>query len=272
MRTFDIFCDASVNGANLRGACAGALIVERGNRNSYIQAVIQPNGTNNSGEICALLIGVNSAIAIKESTGEQCVFNIFSDSIISIRGVREWIFGWISSARANGNNVFISSSNKPVINQMYFKLIFNNILLHNLDVHFYHQDGHVVGKFYKAESNFVKVNGVYPIRLGLTIAELCTFNNYIDGRTRAILKRYISSGMPIDGVSLDNIANTSAEDMASTDMPIPVIGIKDQDVQSPQVNYSFSILPGDEALKRYATLIHASEYPSAHKVAAYFNN
>lgn len=268
MRTFDIFCDASVNGSNLRGACAGALIVERNNRNSYIQAVIQPNGTNNSGEICALLIGVNSAIAIKESTGEPCRFNIFSDSIISIRGVREWIFGWIEAARANGNNVFIGSSNKPVINQLYFKMIFNQILLHNLDVHFYHQNGHVTSKYYKAESDFVRDNGIYPIRLGLTIGELCTFNNYIDGRTRAILRRYISNGMPIDGVSLDNIANSSIEDMSS-ELVVPVIDIKRQDIQSPQVNHSFLVMPGDDALKRYAKLIHADEYPSASRVAKY---
>ena len=55
MRTFDIYCDASVS-PSLRGACAGALTVERNSQNVNIQATIQPWGTNNSGEICGLLL------------------------------------------------------------------------------------------------------------------------------------------------------------------------------------------------------------------------
>lgn len=265
MRTYDIFCDASVN-SNLRGACAGALIVERNSKNSYIQAVIQPNGTNNSGEICALLLGVMTAIGIKESTGDPCRFNIFSDSIISIRGVREWIFNWIAAAKANGNNVFISSSNKPVINQFYFKMIFNSIVLHDLDVYFYHQDGHVTNKFSKAAENFIRDNGITPMRIGLTIGEMCTFNNYIDGRTRAILHRYIANGEPTDGVSLDTIANTPLED-ANSGMDIPVISITDQNVAGVQVNQNFSILSDKQVIQKYAKLIHAMEYPSANRVA-----
>ena len=266
MLTYDIFCDASVTNS-LRGACAGALIVKRHSQDSYMQAVIQPTGTNNSGEICAILLGVANAIAIKESTSEPCRFNIFSDSIISIRGVREWIFSWIENANKNGNNILINSSGKPVINQFYFKTIFNQIILHNLDVYFYHQDGHVNNNYARAAKDFQKVNGIPLVRLGLSSEEVSTFNNYVDGRTRDILRNFMNNKPSMEGVVFDVIANTEYENITSQ-MTIPSVRVMNSPIPDVQ-HYSFSVLNGPNIIRRYGELVHALDYPSKSRVMKY---
>lgn len=267
MRTFDIYCDASV-GSNLRGACAGALTIERGSPNMSIQAIIQPQGTNNSGEICALLLGVNSACSIKESTSEPCRFNIFSDSIISIRGVREWIFGWIKNANKNGNNILVNSEGEPVKNQFYFKTIFNQILLSDLEAYFYHQPGHVSGNYAHAAKEFQKVNGLPLVRLGLTSEVISTFNNFIDSRTRDILREYLATGnIPMNGITIDMIANTEYEKVTEV-MTVPVIHVMDNPITT-QEHYSLALINGKNIICRYAQLVHALDYPSKAKIMKY---
>ena len=275
MRTFDIYCDASVS-PSLRGACGGALTVERNSQNINMQAVIQPQGTNNSGEICALLLGVTSAINIKESTSEPCRFNIFSDSVISIKGIREWIFGWIANANKNGNNILINFDGKPVMNQFYFKAIFNQIIIHNLDAHFYHQPGHVVGNYGSstyagAAREFQKVNGIPLVRLGLTSETISTFNNFIDGRTRDILREYLAKGTTsFEGVSIDMIANTEYEAVSNT-MLIPVIINVMESPLADSEQYNFAFLNGKNIIKKYAQLVHALDYPSKARVMKYLS-
>lgn len=269
MKTYDIYCDASV-GSNLRGACAGALVTERYGQTSYMQACIQPDGTNNSGEICAILLGVTNAINIMENSKEDCRFNIFSDSIIGIRGVREWIFHWIANANRNGNNVFVNSSGEPVSNQVYFKLIFNNIILRNLDAHFYHQRGHVTSHYENCASTFAQTNGINLMRLGLTAERISLYNNHVDNITREILRTYLRDNkLTMDGISFDNMANTELEAAMASGIAIPKIDVLD--APSTQFNQEFAILDGKQIIKKYATLIHADEYPSKYRISKYIS-
>ena len=269
MKTYDIYCDASV-GSNLRGACAGALVTERMGQTSYMEACIQPDGTNNSGEVCAILLGVTNAIKIMETSSEECRFNIFSDSIIGIRGVREWIFHWIANANKNGNNVFVNSSGEPVANQVYFKLIFNNVILRDLDVHFYHQRGHVTGRYEACAYNFMQTNGINLMRLGLTAEKISLYNNHVDNITREILRTYLKNNtLTMDGVSFDRMANTELEAAMASGIAIPTIDM----VSTPSLQYNqeFAILEGKQIVKKYATLIHASDYPSRYRIAKYIS-
>lgn len=269
MKIYDIFCDASVTN-HMRGACAGALATERYSQNSRLYAVIQPNGTNNSGEICGILQGVLVAIEIKRQSPEPCRFNIFSDSIISIRGVREWMFHWIYNANANRNNMLMSYSGTPVANQLYFKIIFNNIILNNIELYFYHQKGHVEGKYQSVANLFEKNNGISLMRLGLTPEYISTFNNYVDGRTRDILRQYFDQGhISMSGVTFDPIANTKYEDIAKN-MPIPVIQV-DGDQPTDAESANFAMLNGKNIIAKYAELIHAFEYPSANRIRKYIS-
>ena len=268
MKIYDIFCDASVTDS-LRGACAGALLTERYSQLSQLYAVIQPSGTNNSGEICAVLQGVSIACNIKQSTSEPCRFNIFSDSIISIRGIREWIFHWIYNANQNRNNILISSSGKPVSNQIYFKFIFNSILLNNLEVYFYYQKGHVENRYRYAAVQFEMINGISLIRLGLTAEYISTFNDHVDGRTRDILRQYTNSGhISMNGIRFDTIANTSDE-YITQEIPVPYINANADSLLIN--NKSFDTLNGSGIISRYSKLIHADEYPSWNKISKYIS-
>lgn len=269
MKIYDIFCDASVMNS-LRGACAGALVTERFSQNSQLHAVIQPNGTNNSGEICAILQGVAVAIQIRNQCREPCRFNIFSDSIISIRGVREWIFHWIYNANKNKNNILISASGEPVSNQIYFKIIFNMILLNNISVYFYHQKGHVEGRYKGVGELFERNNGISLIRLGLTPEYISTFNNYVDGRSRDILRQYFNQGnISMDGISFDPIANTDYEKI-TTEMSIPIIDVSNNE-PSPSESMNFAMLNGSNIVSKYADLVHAMDYPSANRISKYIS-
>lgn len=269
MKIYDIFCDASVD-KSLRGACAGALITERGSQFTQLKTIIQPNGTNNSGEICAILIGVLSAIDIKEKAQEACAFNIFSDSIISIKGAREWIFNWIANANSNGNFMLVNSSGEPVSNQLYFKLIFNHIIMHSLEVHFWHQIGHVERNYVHCAKSFQKVNGINLFRLGLTAEGISAHNNYVDHKTRDILRGYThNQQVTIDGLTFDIIANTEYENIAQT-MPIPYINVMNE---PPTIDdhYKFALLQGKQIIRRYAELVHAMEYPGGNKLFKYIS-
>lgn len=267
MKIFDIYCDASV-GNNLRGACAGALVVERNGQTMKFQAVIQPTGTNNSGEICAVLLGVMNAISIKQSTSEPCRFNIFSDSAISIKGVREWIFGWIANANKRGNNILINSEGNPVINQFYFKTIFNQIILNDISIYFYHQLGHVTTNYAGAAKEFHKTNGIPLVRLGLTSEEISNCNNFVDNKTREILRQFLATGSTtFDGVVFDIIANTDYEQV-SDQMTIPVISVMEQPLTQNE-HYTFALINGPNIIKRYAELVHALDYPSKARVMKY---
>lgn len=271
MKIYDIFCDASVD-KSLRGACAGALITERGSPMTQLKTIIQPTGTNNSGEICAVLIGVLSAIEIKENTHEQCVFNIFSDSIISINGCRNWIFNWIANANKNGNYTFVNTSGSPVTNQIYFKLIFNNIIMHDLDLHFFHQIGHVDNpyKYSKCSEHFNKINGINLMRLGLTAEGISAHNSYVDHRTRDILRAYIQQQkVTIDGCTFDIVANTQYEDIAAT-MPIPYINVVDN-APTEDEHFNMQIFNGRQIISKYASLVHALEYPGGNKLLKYIS-
>lgn len=271
MKIYDIFCDASVM-PNRRGACAGALVTERFSQNSRLTAAIQPNGTNNSGEICAILLGVNIGIQLRNQTNDQCQINIFSDSGISIRGVREWIFHWIYNANKSKSNMLINYEGKPVANQIYFKVIFNTIILNNLDVHFYHQKGHIIGNQYKHANRFFEENnGISLMRLGLTPEYISSFNNYVDGRSRDILRQYFNQGNLAmnNGISFDPVANTEYEKITK-EMALPIISV-DGDQPSEAESANFALLNGNKIVAKYASLIHAMEYPSANRICKYIS-
>lgn len=266
MKTFDIYCDASVQ-KSLRGACAGALIVERGSPKTSMKAVIQPNGTNNSGEIGAILLGTSCALEIRNTTPDLCQFNIFSDSNIGIRGVREWMFHWIAMANQAGNYKLINNSGQPVANQMFFKCIFNFLVMHNLQIHFYHQAGHVNRYFAQAAKTFEDDNGIPLFRLGLSAETISSYNNFVDTRTRSLLRDYFGGEhkTPVEGVMIANIDIDELE-YQTDNMAVPYII-----ANTPPTSYQFNnpYFDGKETIKLYAKCVYALDYPSGNKIKKY---
>ena len=191
----NIFCDASIN-ESCHTACAGSFVTYQNDDNSvmdmYNTLIIQKNATNNSAEILAIWVGINEALKLREKY-PNAIFRLFSDSKISLYGLRDWMKNWIYKIRSDGT--LISSSGKPVSNQQRFIDIFNLIVQTNLRIELYHQRGHVGESggvnLDKARVQFIRANKVAPERLGLSIEYLSRCNNEIDNFTRSALRRYI---------------------------------------------------------------------------------
>ena len=200
----NIFCDASID-TSKRIACGGCYVVSQDNA-AEPQALatrlyIQHNATNNSAEILAIWAGVNEAIRLRYIY-PNAIFRLFSDSKISLYGLRDWMKNWIKNSERSNSNVLISSSGQEVANQQYFIDIFNLIVETGLKIELYHQRGHVGESggvnMATARAQFIRANKVSPENLGLNIETLSYYNHYIDGATRVSLKIYIEQGILAD--------------------------------------------------------------------------
>lgn len=181
---YNLFCDASMDNKNHIG-CAG-VIITNGDGSETISGIrlLQQNATNNSVEILAIYIAVNLAIVLRKSYDD--IFNIFSDSKISVFGLKEWVFNWIKKCDING--ILYSSSGDPVKNQDYFKQIIRLIVDNDLKINLFHQNGHInpsnINDVNLLYNTFVRNNLVEPNFIGIKISTIIYYNDIIDRWTR----------------------------------------------------------------------------------------
>ena len=195
MKTLDIFSDASVLGKvdKVKGnrVCAGAISVINDRRDKEYHCIIEGN-TNNYGELTGLYLAIQLAAEYKD---EYTEFNIYSDSNISVMGLKEWIYNWVTHMDENG--IMYSSSGAEVANQTIIKSIIDFIIntfdpeVHRINI--LHCKGHV-----NINSAF-SINTAYdclarnfrlaPENLPDLIPYIQKWNNYIDESTRASLIR-----------------------------------------------------------------------------------
>lgn len=199
MEIINLFCDASID-TSVRVACAGCYMVYQdinGPRPIGRKMIIQKDATNNSAEILAIWIGVVEALRLRQ-THPNAVFRLFSDSKISLYGLRDWMKNWIRFSENANSEELISTSGTPVANQQRFIDIFNLIVENNLRIELYHQRGHVgEGRvsIEKARVSFIKANKVSPENIGLGIVYISECNRIVDNSTREALHRYIYNGI-----------------------------------------------------------------------------
>lgn len=186
--TLNIFTDASIKTiktTNETLGCPGAICVATNpNGTNYVLDevyFIERYATNNSSEIKAVSLGVSKALQYRNNFKH---INLFSDSMICIHGLREWLYNWL---RCIYNGVMYSSSGKPVANQQTFASILNTIVMNNLQINLYHQKGHVSvinnSSLFNAANVFKKTNFINEdVTLDL-ISILSGFNNMVDIRT-----------------------------------------------------------------------------------------
>ena len=206
---FNLFCDASID-IDKKIACGGCVITCQDSvgiiHDVGYRRIIQLDATNNSSEILAIFIGVMEALKLrKENPG--AIFRLFSDSKISLYGLRDWIKHWVERIQPNGT--LISSSGQPVMNQQKFIDIFNLIVENNLRIEFYHQRGHVMdGKMTmdKARAHFIRANKVAPESLGLDIRYLCRCNDMVDKSTREAVHAYVANGIILPNTELEGLS------------------------------------------------------------------
>lgn len=186
--TLNIFSDASIMGKhpNFTG-CYGAIAVCK---DDIIDSTyrIASHTTNNESEIK----GIRTAISLAYKYSKKYKFiNIFSDSQISVFGLRDYIYNWNYH-----DGVLTGYGNKEIKNQSIFieshYLIKELILNNDVIVKIYHQSGHVGNDFNSIKEAawiFRKSNKIVGnIDLNF-IRYISTYNNYIDHTSRSYLRR-----------------------------------------------------------------------------------
>ena len=204
----NLFCDASID-IDRKIACGGCFITMQdsmGVQEIGSRLILQTDATNNSSEILAIWAGVVEALKLRNQF-PGAVFRLFSDSKISLYGVRDWIKNWIQNTGSDG--ILMSSSGTPVKNQQRFIDIYNMIVENNLRIEFYHQRGHVnEGRvpINVARAQVIRANKVPPEGLGLDIEYICHYNDMIDNLTRDAVRnydQYLITGCP-PGVDIES--------------------------------------------------------------------
>lgn len=181
--TLNIFCDASINKFTTETlGCPGSIAVCNLQETIIVDERIRllRNSTNNNSEITAILMAVEQAIYLCSEDEDINIINIFSDSKISVYGLREWIFNW---ARNIKDGLMYSSSGTPVSNQQIFVHIIDLIVSNNLNVNLYHQKGHVTS------SNLDVAKRVFLESNGIELTDwqaryISNYNDYIDKATK----------------------------------------------------------------------------------------
>lgn len=139
--TVNIFCDASITQKDnvWIGAPGAQSYIGDQYFSSYIKCVY--DFTVNESELEAIIMGIKMAYNIAMvNIGKQLSFNIISDSMISIKGLTEWIFSWVNSIDKNG--IWHNYSGEIVSNQYLFMTIIDFVIKSNIPIHFYHIKGH----------------------------------------------------------------------------------------------------------------------------------
>ena len=184
--TMNIFCDASmkIKGKYHHDGCYGArcMIGEENIGNSYR---VLTNTTNNNAEICAIREGISLAVMYRHMVKN---INIFSDSQISIYGIRDGIYRW--KLKKDGK-IYGSNRHVPIASQDVFLEIARLIVEQDLQVKFWHQASHVAVKDFRSLSHalhvFMSSNGIRETVDMNLIRYISFHNNVIDQETRSVL-------------------------------------------------------------------------------------
>ena len=198
---FDIYTDASINLDEKLG-CAGMVLVDR-RRDQILDAqyFVINNATNNMSEIIAIWMGIHKAVSLLYTESLAFQVNLFSDSQISLFGMREWMPNWI---RKRKGDILINSVG-PVANQDWFVDAYHTILSSGLKIKFFHQKGHVdetnPNSLFVCEKQFRTSNPNSLHMIGSTAQIISKYNNYVDATTRDIVIGILN------GIDISNFHN-----------------------------------------------------------------
>lgn len=139
----NVFTDASVKHSKDKTytvGCPGFTIFKGRQMILPVQSQYIPDSTNNESEIIAIVNALYYILCNRIYFGDITVINIFSDSKISIYGLREWYNSW---RRNIHNGVMYNSSGKPVANGRFFIEAIGIMDALNIKVNLYHCNGHI---------------------------------------------------------------------------------------------------------------------------------
>ena len=184
-KILNIFCDASIKNRpnNTYAGCYGAVAVCE-------EIIIEEeyrfcsDTTNNNSEIKAIRLAIELALKYRSSYE---IINIFSDSQISVFGIRERIFKW----NKFGDHLYGTTG--PIKNQSIFIEIANLIICNSLYVNIWHQMGHVnihiINQVKEASHVFQSSNNIREKVDYNLIRYISGYNNHVDQRSRTLLRK-----------------------------------------------------------------------------------
>lgn len=186
--TLNIFSDASIVGrsGNFTGCYGVVAVCEDNIIDSCFK--LASHTTSNNSEIKGLRAAISMANKWKYNFK---YINIFSDSQISVFGLRDYIYKW----RYNpSDGLLYGTSKTPIVNQEIFVESHNMLALlsQSVSVRIFHQSGHIDNKYDKLKEAavvFGRSNNIMGnIDLNF-IRYISTYNNYVDNTSRGILRR-----------------------------------------------------------------------------------
>ena len=192
--TLCVFTDASIvtipGGYN---GCSGSVAFIENDDSSIIEDISMVkllNTTNNESEIYAIYLGILQAVKFRSMMPNKIKqIYLFSDSKISLIGIREWIYKWVNNVK---DGLMLSSSGKPVANQAIILRCIQLILENDLEVVLSHTDGHVnfsvKKELYNSVLSFRRMNHMTNSFINLTLYEMIArCNDIVDNVTRDTL-------------------------------------------------------------------------------------
>lgn len=200
--TLNIFTDASIlqkeyNDIGMSVSSPGAQIYLGDQLKDTIIQVL-PDCTNNEGEITAIQLGLYLAVRWRAMLPQVDNINLFSDSKISLLGLRDWSFSWVKQEKQG----IIYGSGGPVKNQLHFIDAIHYIIANDLRINLYHVRGHMKAinftNVVKFRNTFRKENHLSYIPDDHIVNFLIKGNNSIDDATRKQLnfaKIYLPEGV-----------------------------------------------------------------------------
>ena len=186
--TLNCFSDASMRKiSKVMNTCAGSIAVCCDNIVDELCTV-----TSDCTVPAAELRGIRNSLSLAYKWRNQFrVINLFSDSLISIYGLRDSIYKW----RFNYNDGSYYLKNNIVKNQELIiecNMLVQELQRNNNIVNIFHQKGHVkndIQELREAIETFKRSNHFNGKVDYNFIRSISTYNNYIDEKTRSIIKR-----------------------------------------------------------------------------------
>lgn len=180
----NVYTDASLTKIHgTTSTCAGYVAVYHGKIIDSGYRILY-NSTNNYGEAYAVYMGVQCLLKYADM---DTFLNLFSDSKITVDGLRTWIKGWVKNQDRDGN--MYSSAGTKVANQELITSIIGLIQNNGIHMQIFHVLGHKNPNNYKdlmaSKEMFKRENSV--LLSDDIIREICTYNCFVDNMTREAL-------------------------------------------------------------------------------------
>lgn len=185
--TANIFCDASTTPLqnDIVDACYGAVAFNMNDKIAEWYRVIHDTTTNHA-ELRGINLAVNIALILRNN-GRYNHFNIFSDSKVSVYGMRDYCKRWLNV----NNTLYTIGRRTPVASQDVYVETIKTIVDNDLYVSIWHQNGHVQTDRFESIDHAMRTfeaNNLTRADADLDfIKYISEKNNYVDTMTRETL-------------------------------------------------------------------------------------